>query len=166
LRGTSGSRGGRSANERGLTFIELLAAVAILAIVAASALPMARWDEKRRREGQLRGTLVYIRDAIDLYHKYSENGLIKQTDVEQMNYPISLEELVEGVEVGDPQSPISRTITFLTEIPVDPMTGKAEWGLRSYQDDWDSDSWGGENVYDVYSLAEGEALDGTRYNEW
>jgi general secretion pathway protein G len=163
---TSGSRDERRSTERGLTFIEMLAAVAILAIVAAAALPMVRWNEKRRRENELRGTLVYMRDAIDLYHKYSENGLIKQTDVEQMNYPRTLDELVEGVDVGDPESPISRKINFLTKVPVDPMTGTAEWGLRSYQDDWDSDSWGGENVYDVYSLAPGVALDGTRYSEW
>jgi general secretion pathway protein G len=152
--------------ERGLTYIELLAVVGILAILAASAIPMVRWNEKRRREAELRSTLALVRDAIDLYHKYSENGLIQQTDVEQMNYPRSLDELVEGVEVGDPQSPVSKKMTFLNKIPVDPMTGDTEWGLRSYQDDWDSDSWGGENVYDIYSLATGEALDGTHYNEW
>jgi general secretion pathway protein G len=107
-----------------------------------------------------------IRGAIDQYHKYAESGLIQQTDIDQMFYPRSLEELVEGVDVADPTSPNARKIQFLTRIPVDPFTGEAEWGLRSYQDDWDSDSWGGENVFDVYSLFDGVALDGTRYNEW
>ena len=160
------SEGSGAGRQRGMTFIELLATVAILAVLATSVIPLARWNEKRRREAHLRGTLEILRGAIDLYHKYAENGLIEQTDVEQMFYPKDLEELVEGVEVGDPQSPISEKITFLARIPVDPMTGTAEWGLRSYQDDWDSDSWGGENVYDVYSLSPGEALDGTRYGDW
>ena len=88
------------------------------------------------------------------------------TDVEQMGYPKDLEELVEGVEIGDPQSPESKTMKFLREIPEDPITGIAEWGYRSYQDDWDSTDWGGENVYDVYSLSDLRALDGSYYSEW
>lgn len=163
---TEGPEIGGARRQRGMTFIEVVAAVAIVAILATAIIPLARWNEKRRREAHLRGTLEILRVAVDLYHKYAENGLIEQTDVEQMFYPRDLEELVEGVEVGDPQSPISQKIVFLPRIPVDPMTGEAEWGLRSYQDDWDSDSWGGENVYDVYSLSTGEALDGTRYGEW
>ena len=150
----------------GLTFIELLIAVTVLLVVAGAALPLARWNEKRRREVELRGYLQMMRDAIDQYKKYSAEGLIQQTDVDQMGYPRTLDELVEGVEVGDPQSPESKTVKFLSRILVDPFTGEAEWGLRSYQDDWDSDSWGGENVYDVYSLAPGRALDGTYYREW
>ncbi len=163
---TEGPEIGGARRQRGMTFIEVVATVAIVAILATAIIPLARWNEKRRREAHLRGTLEILRGAVDLYHKYAENGLIEQTDVEQMFYPRDLEELVEGVEVGDPQSPISQKIVFLPRVPVDPMTGEAEWGLRSYQDDWDSDSWGGENVYDVYSLSTGEALDGTRYSEW
>ena len=150
----------------GLTYIELLVAVTVLLILAAAVIPVYRWDEKRRREEHLRMTLEMMRDAIDLYKKYTDEGMITQTDVEQLGYPRDLEELVEGVQVGDPTSPESTYVQFLQRIPIDPMTGEEEWGVRSYQDDWDSTSWGGENVYDVYSLADGVALDGTYYYEW
>lgn len=146
--------------------MELLAAAGILLILAATAMPLARWDEKRRREAQLRFALETMRGAIDRYKEYVDKGLIVQSDVDQMGYPRDLDELVEGVEVGDPESPESETIRFLRRIPVDPFTGEAEWGLRSYQDDWDSRSWGGENVYDVYSLSDIRALDGTYYRDW
>ena len=152
--------------ESGMTYIELLVAVVVLGVLAAAVIPVYRWDEKRRREEHLRMTLEMMRDAIDLYKKYSDEGMIIQTDVEQLGYPLDLEELVDGVQVGDPNSPESTYVQFLRRIPVDPMTGRDEWGLRSYQDDWDSTSWGGENVYDVYSLADGRALDGTEYGDW
>ncbi len=156
--------GGR--RSRGLTYIELLVAVSVLLVIAAAAIPLARWNEKRQREEHLRGTLKILRGAIDQYHKYSEAGLIAQKDVSQMFYPMSLDELVDGVEVADPTSPNAKKLKFLPRIPPDPMTGEAEWGLRSYQDDWDSDSWGSENIYDVYSLSDGVALDGTLYKDW
>jgi general secretion pathway protein G len=152
--------------ESGMTYIELLVAVTVLLVLAAAVIPVYRWDEKRRREEHLRMTLEMMRDAIDLYKKYSDEGMIIQTDVEQLGYPRDLEELVDGVQVGDPNSPESTYVQFLRRVPVDPMTGRDEWGLRSYQDDWDSTSWGGENVYDVYSLADGRALDGTEYGDW
>jgi len=156
----------RRTAQRGFSYIELLVALTILMILASAAVPVAHWDEKRRRENRLRITLQTMRDAIDEYKKYCDEGLIIQEDVDQLGYPPSLEELVDGVEVGDPQSPESRTIRFLQRIPVDPFTGDAEWGLRSYQDDWDSDQWGGENVWDVYSLSTQRALDGTYYRDW
>jgi len=149
---------------RGLTYIELLVAVAVLAILASAALPLARWDQKRRDEARLRTTLRIMRQAIDRYKEYADRGLILLSDVEQKNYPLTLEELTEGVEIGEP--PEAQVVRFLARIPVDPMTGTAEWGLRSYQDDWDSRTWGGENVYDVYSLSERQALDGTYYKDW
>jgi len=149
-----------------MTFVELIVAVACLAIIASAIIPLARWDEKRRREAELRAYLSVMREAIDQYKKYSDEGMIQQTDVEQFGYPRSLDEMVEGVEVGDPQSPERKKLKFLARIPLDPMTGEPEWGIRSYQDDWDSESWGGENVYDVYSLAPGRALDGTLYRDW
>ena len=152
--------------ESGLTYIELLVAMMLLGILATAALPVYRWDEKRRREGHLRMTLESMRTAIDLYKKYSDEGLIIQTDVDQMGYPLELEELVDGVDVGDPDSPEAIHLQFLRKIPIDPISGLEEWGQRSYQDDWDSTNWGGENVYDVYSLAPGRALDGTYYSEW
>jgi general secretion pathway protein G len=149
---------------RGLTYIEMLVALAVLAILASAALPLARWDQKRRDEARLRTTLRTMRQAIDRYKDYADRGLILLSDVDQKNYPRSLEELVEGIEVGQP--PEAQVVKFLGRIPVDPITGTTEWGLRSYQDDWDSRTWGGENVYDVYSLSEAQALDGTYYEDW
>src|SRR5512137_1712867 len=113
--------------QRGLTYIELLTAIAVIMVLATAVIPLARWDEKRRREEHLRGTLVMMRGAIDQYHKYAEAGLIQQTDVEQMFYPRTLEELVDGVEVADPTSPNAKKIQFLKRIPPDPFTGEAEW---------------------------------------
>lgn len=156
----------RGRSERGLTYIELLVSMAILAVLATAVMPLARWTEKRRMEAHLKMTLQTMRDAIDAYKKYADEGLITQTDVDQMGYPLKLEDLVEGVEIGDPDSPEKKKIRLLSRIPVDPMTNEAEWGLRSYQDDWDAKSWGGENVFDVYSLSDRRALDGTYYVEW
>jgi general secretion pathway protein G len=156
----------RGGGQSGLTYIEMLVVCSLLLVLASAAIPLKHWDEKRRREGHLRMHLETMRSAIDQYHKYYEEGLIVQEDVDQQGYPESLEELVEGVEVGDPESSEPQVIQFLREIPVDPFTGYTEWGLRSYQDDWDSESWGGENVYDVYSLSDLRALDGTYYRDW
>ena len=161
-------------NEKGFSFLELLITALVLMVLASTAVPLARWDQKRRMENRLRVSLEHIRGAIDQYNRYAAEGLIVLSDVEQCGhnadlstcYPTSLDELMEGVEVGDPQSINAQTITFLRVIPVDPFTGLAEWGLRSYQDDWDSRSWGGENVYDVYSLSDMQALDGTLYENW
>lgn len=158
------ARTNRSA--RGLTYIELLVALTVLAVLATVAVPMTRWDEKRRREVQLRSALETMRTAIDQYKKYFDEGLVQQEDVLQMGYPKDLEELLEGVEVTDPTSAERKVVKFLNRIPIDPFTEEAEWGLRSYQDDWDSESWGGENVWDVYSLSPLRALDGTYYREW
>jgi len=159
-------RQARPACEWGFSYIEMLVTIALLAILATAVIPLSRWDDKRRREARLRVTLEQIRWAIDEYHRYVEEGLIIQNDVEQMGYPLTLEELVEGVEVNDPQSPEVLIVKFLQRLPVDPLTEEAEWGLRSYQDDWDSGNWGGENIYDVYSLSPVRALDGTYYEEW
>ena len=156
----------RSHPSGGFTFIELMVAFTILLILASLALPTLRWEEKRRREAHLKANLASVRHAIDQYKKFADEGLIVQTDVEQMGFPLTLEELVDGIEVGDPQSPDSQTMVFLQRIPVDPFTGEPEWGMRSYQDDWDSDSWGGENVYDIYSLSSMRALNDTYYYEW
>lgn len=158
----------RRRRTRGLTFIELLVAISVLAILATVAVPMMRWDEKRRRENHLRVDLQLMRAAIDKYKEKCDLGMIVQEDVEQRCYPPTLEDLLEGVEVIDPtsQSPEPKVIQFLQRIPFDPFTETQEWGLRSYQDDWDSDSWGGENVYDVYSLSHMIALNETYYRDW
>ena len=152
--------------QRGLTTVELLAALGVLLVLASIAIPLKRWDEKRRREDYLRMTLQSVRDAIDQYKKMVDEGRIQQKDVDQRGYPRDLEELVEGVDVVDPASGEQHKMRFLHRIPEDPFTGEAEWGLRSYQDDWDSTSWGGENVWDIYSLSELKALDGTYYKDW
>lgn len=156
----------RLEQSRGLTFIELLIVVAILMVIATVVIPMAQVAVKRQRELELKRALEQMRDAIDMYKMYADQGFIMQDDVEQEGYPPDLETLVDGVEIGGPENPIPKTIKFLRKIPVDPMTGEEEWGMRSYQDDFDSNSWGGENVYDVYSLSMGQALDGTYYKDW
>jgi general secretion pathway protein G len=162
----SGMRTRPGSTQRGVTYIEMLVAMAVLAVLVAVALPLARWDQKRRDEVRLKVTLRMMRDAVDKYKEYADQGLIIQQDVEQRGYPTDLDELVEGVEVGAADSPDAKKIRFLQRIPVDPMTGEATWGKRSYQDDFDSDSWGGENVYDVYSLSDRRALDGSYYRDW
>lgn len=156
----------RRPGQLGLTTVELLAAVGVLLVLMSVAIPLKRWDEKRRREEILRIDLRTMRDAIDQYKKKVDEGKIQQKDVDQRGYPRDLDELVEGVDVGDPQSGQTKKVRFLHAIPTDPFTGEAEWGVRSYQDDWDATSWGGENVWDVYSLAPGKALDGTYYKDW
>ena len=152
--------------ERGLSYLEMIVASMVLLVLATAVIPLARWDDKRRREVRLRGTLRQVRDAIDLYHKYVEEQMIVQSDVEQMGYPLTLEELYEGVEVSEPDVPDVKLVKFLQRMPIDPITEETDWGLRSYQDDWDSKSWGGENIYDIYSLSPVRALDGSYYSEW
>jgi len=156
----------RVRKQAGFSYIEVLVASLVLAVLATAAIPIARWDEKRSREKQLKVYLTMMRSAIDQYKKYADEGLIIPSDIDQQGYPLTLEELVDGVDVSDPNTPESRTVQFLYRIPVDPLTEEPVWGLRSYQDDFDSDNWGGENVYDVYSLATMVALDGTYYSDW
>ena len=152
--------------QQGLTTVEMLAALAVLMVLVSVAIPLARWDEKRRREVELRLELRMMRDAIDQYKKAADEGRIQHKDVDQRHFPLDLDELVDGVDVADPATATSHKVHYLQRIPVDPFTAEAEWGKRSYQDDWNSTSWGGENVYDVFSLYEGKALDGTYYKDW
>ncbi|HWZ11530.1 MAG TPA: type II secretion system protein [Acidobacteriaceae bacterium] len=149
----------RRHGERGLTIIELIVTITILAILASAAVPIARIRVKREKERELRRDLWEIRDAIDHYKDAADKGGF-QTKVDSNGYPPDLETLVKGVDVQ------GKKIKFLRRIPVDPMTGKAEWGLRSMQDDADSTSWGGQNVFDVYTQSQGTGLDGTDYREW
>ncbi|HLY18314.1 MAG TPA: prepilin-type N-terminal cleavage/methylation domain-containing protein [Bryobacteraceae bacterium] len=149
----------RKKGERGLTLVELIVTVAILAILAAGAAPIARFKVKRDKERELRYDLWTMRDAIDHYKDAADRGAF-QTKVDSQNYPPDLETLVNGVDVQ------GKKVRFLRHIPVDPMTGKTEWGLRSMQDDPTSDSYGGQSVFDVYSKSQGTALDGTKYADW
>jgi general secretion pathway protein G len=149
----------RKKGERGLTLVELIVTVAILAILAAGAAPVARFKVKRDKERELKYDLWTMRDAIDKYKDAADKGAF-QTKVDSQNYPPDLETLVTGVDVQ------GKKVKFLRRIPIDPMTGKQEWGLRSMQDDPTSDSYGGQSVFDVYSKSQGTALDGTKYSDW
>ena len=158
---------GRLRAEGGFTYLELIATTAILMILASAILPMARVTRKRQKEIELRRELRVLRTAIDDFKKLADPpGRIAGTDVKlgSEGYPPTLEILVEGVNETGRVDGIKRK--FLRRIPVDPMTGTTEWGMRCYQDDPDSDSWCGSNVYDVYTKSQGEALDGTKYRDW
>jgi general secretion pathway protein G len=145
--------------ERGLTFVELIVTVAILAILASAAVPIAMFKVKREKERELRYDLWQMRDAIDKYKDAADKGAF-QTKIDSQNYPPDMETLVNGVDVQ------GKKVKFLRRIPVDPMTGNTEWGLRSMQDDPTSDSYGGQSVFDVHSKSPGTALDGTKYSDW
>ena len=142
--------------------VELAVVAAMIAILAAMAVPVARYSLRRQKELELRYQLRLMRESIDQYKKLSDTGLIPM-QIGGEGYPPDLETLVKGVTlVGQ----LDKKQRFLRRIPIDPMTNKAEWGLRSYQDENDSFSWGGQNVYDVFSLSDARALDGTYYKDW
>ena len=143
----------------GLTLIELIVTVAILAVLASAAVPIARFQVKRTKERELRYDLWQMRDAIDKYKDAADKGAFT-TKVDSQNYPPDLDTLVNGVEVQ------SKKLKFLRKIPIDPMTGHADWGERSMQDEPDSQSYGGQSVFEVYSKSQGTALDGTKYSTW
>jgi general secretion pathway protein G len=150
---------------RGFTYLELIATATILLILASAILPTAKVLRVRNKEMELRRELRSLRGAIDAYKLAVDQGRIGGTDVKvgSEGYPPDLETLVEGVnQVGRLQT----RLKFLRRVPVDPMTGKAEWAMRCYQDDADDTSWCGQNVYDVASTSRGTALDGSKYSEW
>ncbi|MBI1754242.1 MAG: type II secretion system protein [Acidobacteria bacterium] len=147
----------------GFTLLELVVTAAVLMILASVTVPLARNGLKRQQELELRRNLREMRTAIDDYKKQAEQQKIKAPPPEANFYPESLEILVEGVPMT---GSLSRKIKFLRRIPVDPMTGKAEWGLRNTSDDANSTSWGGGHVYDVYSLSNGTGMNGVPYREW
>jgi general secretion pathway protein G len=152
----------RSRRQAGFTIAEMVMVAAILSILAAAVVPIVHTTSRRTKEAELRSALRDMRYAIDEYKRYSDAGLLP-VDLGTDGYPSELETLVEGVDIV---GQVNRKARFLRRIPVDPMTGEAEWGKRSYQDEPDSSSWGGENVYDVYSLSEGVGLNGVAYEEW
>ena len=156
-------QGGRRGRTGGLTYVELLVTILVLTILAGAAIPVAKTALRRQKEIELRQALRKVRTAIDQYKMFCDNGLIQKEGVDSECYPPNLEVLVEGVsQVGT----IDKTLKFLRRIPKDPFTGEREWGLRSYQDDHDSTSWGRQNVYDVYTEFEGTGLDGSEYLTW
>jgi general secretion pathway protein G len=150
----------------GYTFIELLIVTSILFVLASAAMPLAKVTVQRQREAELRRVLREMRTAVDRFKDSVDQGLIATTELRpgSEGYPPDLETLVEGVPVANDAS--GRKLKFLRRIPTDPMTNSTEWGLRSYQDRADSTSWGGQNVYDVYTTSDGTALDGTKYRDW
>jgi len=154
----------RKKTQSGMTLLELIIACAILLVLSSAALPIARYSMLRHKETELRNDLETMRDAIDAYRSAADLQQIKTT-LGGSNYPPDLETLVNGVPLtagggGD------KRIRFLRKIPVDPMTGRADWGMRGVEDDVDSLTWGGKDVFDVYSTSTGTAMNGTRYADW
>lgn len=152
----------RRQGQAGYTLAELVMVAAVMAILATAALPVAKFTAKRSKEAELRQALRQMRNAIDEYKRYADSGLIP-VDLGTDGYPPELEVLVEGVDVV---GQIDKKVKFLRRIPIDPMTGTDEWGLRSFQDEPDAESWGGEDVYDVFSLSEARGLNGVPYSKW
>jgi general secretion pathway protein G len=149
----------RGCGQQGLTLLELIIATAILVVLSTMAVPLARLTIQREKERDLRVALWQMRDAIDRYKDAADRQLF-QIKVDSQGYPPDLDTLVKGVDVQ------GKKLKFLRKIPIDPMTNSTDWGLRSMQDDADSDSWGEQNVFDVYTKSTGTALDGTKYKDW
>jgi general secretion pathway protein G len=154
----------RNPAQAGMTLLELIIACTILLILSSMALPIARFTVIREREKELRLDLRDMRQAIDHYKDLADQQKIR-VELGSEGYPPDLDTLVKGVAVGG-SGAAGKNIRFLRRVPVDPMTGRPEWGMRSVQDDPDSTSWGGKNIFDVYSKSSGTALDGTKYSDW
>lgn len=153
--------------KKGFTLVEMLVTLTIVSILALAILPLAKTAVKREKEITLKRNLRMMREAIDAYKKLADEKAF-EFDEDTEGYPPDLETLVEGIEAkveADGQE-VTKVIKFMRRIPKDPMTNSYDWGLRSYQDDPDSDIWGGDNIYDVFTKSPGTALDGTKYKEW
>jgi general secretion pathway protein G len=154
----------RISSQAGMSLLELIVACSILLILSSMALPIAKFTVIRQREKELREDLRDMRRAIDKYKDLADQQKIR-VELGSEGYPPDLDTLVKGVAVGG-SGAAGKNMRFLRRVPKDPMTGRTEWGLRSVQDDPDSTSWGGKNVFDVYSKSSGTALDGTKYSDW
>ena len=157
-------RKARNSTQAGMSLLELIVACSILMILSSMALPIAKFTVIRQREKELREDLRDMRRAIDKYKDLADQQKIR-VELGSEGYPPDLDTLVKGVAVGG-SGAAGKNMRFLRRIPKDPMTGRAEWGMRSVQDDPDSTNWGGKNVFDVYSKSTGTALDGTKYSDW
>ena len=160
--GRVAAAGSARGGERGFTLAEMVVTCAVMVILAGVVFPTARVTERRMKETELKAALREMRYAIDDFKRYSDSGMIP-VDLGTDGYPKELDTLVEGVDIV---GQVDKKAKFLRRIPIDPMTHQAEWGLRSYQDDVDAQSWGGENIYDVYSLSGGTSIDGVPYSKW
>lgn len=156
------SVGQRASGRAGMTLLELMVACSILIILATVAMPLERVTVRRHKEAELRYDLHQMRDAIDRYKDDADKNLF-QVQAGTEGYPSDLETLVDGIQLS---GTTQRKIHFLREVPVDPMTGNKDWNLRSVQDDLDSTSWGGQDVFDVHTQSSETALDGTKYSDW
>jgi general secretion pathway protein G len=157
-----------ASSSAGMTLLELILATGILMVLATAALPIARVTVRREREVELHRALREMRNAIDRYKDAADQKLIK-VEIGTEGYPPDLDTLVNGVKLGGNTpggTATGETVRFLRKIPIDPMTGQAKWGFRGVQDDPDTTSWNGKNVFEVYSLSQGTALDGTKYADW
>jgi len=152
--------------QSGLTLLELILTCAILLILSATALPIARYALIRQKETELRHALQEVRDAIDRYKDAADHNQIR-TEMGSEGYPPDLDSLTKPIPLGTAGGASGdKKIRFLRSVPIDPMTGRADWGLRSVSDDFDSQNWGGKNVFDIYSQSRGTAMDGTKYADW
>jgi general secretion pathway protein G len=158
-------RNRRARCEAGMTLVELVVSCAILMLLSTAALPIARWTAYRERERELRRDLLEMRQAIDRYKDLADRGQIR-VDQTTGGYPPDLETLVKGVPLVSTTGAQGKKIRFMRSVPIDPMTKQADWGLRSVEDDPDSTSWGGKDVFDVYSRSTETAMDGTKYSDW
>src|SRR5579859_421845 len=158
----SASRQRRISPSAGMTLLELIIACSILMVLSSMALPAFRYTVIRQKEAELHYDLRTMKDAIDRYKDLADQHKFR-TEVGSENYPPDLDTLVKGVQIGAGDD---KRLRFLRKVPVDPMTGQADWGLRCVSDDPDSTSWCGKNVFDVYSKSTGTALDGTKYSDW
>lgn len=156
----------RDAAAAGYTFVELLVVTALVLVLASAIMPLARVTVQRQKEIELRRDLRELRTAIDHYKDAADQGMLNALElkVDNQGYPPDLATLVKGVPAAGDAS--GKKLKFLRRIPIDPMTGTTEWGQRSYQDRPDASTWGGQNVYDVFTTNEGVALDGTKYRDW
>ena len=153
----------RSCREKGLTLVELIVAFTILLLLSAMAVPLARYKVRVEKERQLNDALRQIRNAIDKYKDDADAGKMGPTKIDSDNYPETLEQMVEGVKAA---GAVDKKLHYLRRIPKDPMTNSTDWGKRSTRDDPKSQSWGGQNVFDVFTKSTDKSRDGTPYAEW
>lgn len=158
----------RNPQSKGFSLLEMIVVITILSVLTAAAIPLVRNTVKRERETELRIALRQLRQALDSYKRYNDTAqnAIPIEWKTQSGYPKELELLVEGFVPANTVGTSGNKVKFLRRIPIDPVTGTAEWGMRSYKDEPDSTSWGGEDVFDVYSTSDGTALNGTKYSDW